>query len=190
MPKSLLRVTYEAEPAITGFDQAKAAGLPPGGVWRGSAQEREPRCRGGAGGLASPDRRDVPDAARHNHNAIEPHAVTVVWQGDQLHVHDASQCVTHVAWSLAQAFGMEEKQVHVTLAVRGRRVWRQDLVASTTSWRWRLRSSPAGPCASRSRGRASTAWSAGAPSPSSGVAIGAQADGCFDAIIHTGVVSP
>jgi xanthine dehydrogenase YagR molybdenum-binding subunit len=38
---------------------------------------------------------------RHNHNAIEPHAVTLAWDGDDLIVHDASQGVKLHAWTLA-----------------------------------------------------------------------------------------
>jgi xanthine dehydrogenase YagR molybdenum-binding subunit len=53
--------------------------------------------------------------ARHSHNAIELHAVTLHWTaaGD-LVVHDASQAVVQAAWTLAQVFGIEERQVHVS----------------------------------------------------------------------------
>src|SRR5579863_1036372 len=51
---------------------------------------------------------------RHNHNAIEPHAVTLGWDGEDLIVHDASQGVKLHAWTLAQVFGIEESQVHLT----------------------------------------------------------------------------
>ncbi len=51
---------------------------------------------------------------RHNHNAIEPHAATLAWIGDELIVHDASQAVAHTAWSLADVFGLDETQVRVT----------------------------------------------------------------------------
>ena len=36
------------------------------------------------------------------------------WKGNELTVHDASQAVVQTAWTLAQVFGIEEKQVHVT----------------------------------------------------------------------------
>ncbi len=51
---------------------------------------------------------------RHNHNAIEPHAVTLAWDGDDLIVHDASQGVKLHAWTFAQVFGIDENQVHLT----------------------------------------------------------------------------
>src|SRR5262245_37726348 len=50
----------------------------------------------------------------HNHNPIELHAATLAWTGDRLRVHDATQAVAHAAWTLAQVFGIEEEQVHVS----------------------------------------------------------------------------
>jgi xanthine dehydrogenase YagR molybdenum-binding subunit len=50
---------------------------------------------------------------RYNHNAIELHAATVAWDGDELIVHDATQMVNATAWTLAQVFGLKEEQVRV-----------------------------------------------------------------------------
>ena len=124
---------------------------------------------------------------RHNHNPIEPHAVTMAWQGGELHVHDASQCVTHAAWSLAQAFGIDEKQVHVTSPFVGggfgsKTLWQHHVLAAAAA---KLGGRPVRLALSREGvyrvvgGRTVTEQR---------VAIGAQADGRFDAIIHTGVV--
>ena len=125
---------------------------------------------------------------RYNHNAIEPHAVTVAWHGGELHVHDASQGVTHVAWSLAQAFGVEEKQVRVTSpfvggGFGGKTLWQHHLLAAAAA---KLAGRPVRLALSREGvyrvvgGRTLTEQR---------VAVGAQADGSFDAIIHTGVVA-
>ncbi len=90
---SLIRVTYEAEPAITSFDAAKAK-APTCPIRSGRAAERSRS--------ATPRRRWPPRRSRststyrtprHNHNAIELHAATVAWDGDELTVHDATQVV-------------------------------------------------------------------------------------------------
>ena len=184
--RSLIRVTYEVEPAITSFDQAKAAGLHraefSGEVLKHEIHDAE------AALAASPYKVDETyQTPRHNHNAIELHAVTVAWNGDGLHVHDASQCVSHVAWSLAQAFGLDEKQVHVTSpfvggGFGGKTLWQHHVLGAAAA---RLAGRPVRLALSREGvyrvvgGRTVTEQR---------VAVGAQADGRFDAIIHTGVV--
>lgn len=50
---------------------------------------------------------------RYNHNAIELHATTAVWNGDHLTVYDASQFVRGVADSLAKMFSLDKKSVRV-----------------------------------------------------------------------------
>jgi CO/xanthine dehydrogenase Mo-binding subunit len=75
---------------------------------------------------------------RHSHNPIELHAATVGWNGDDLVVHDASQCVTHVAWSLAEVFGIKEEQVHVASPYVGggfgsKTLWQHQILAAATS---------------------------------------------------------
>jgi len=49
----------------------------------------------------------------HIHNAIELHATTAVWEGDQLTVYDATQYVRGVADSLAKMFSLDKKNVRV-----------------------------------------------------------------------------
>ncbi len=124
---------------------------------------------------------------RYNHNAIEPHAATLAWQGDELTIHDASQGVVHMAWSVAQVFGIEEKQVHVTSpfvggGFGGKTLWQHQILAAAAA---RLAGRPVRIALSREGvyrvvgGRTATEQR---------VAIGAQDDGGFDALIHTGVV--
>ena len=185
--KSLIRVVYEEEPAVTAFDQAKANGLHRaemmGEALKHESHDAETSL------AAAPYRVDeIYQTPRHNHNPIEPHAVTVAWRGDELHVHDASQCVSHVAWSLAQAFGIDEKQVHVTSPFVGggfgsKTLWSHHVLAAAAA---KLAGRPVRMALSREGvyrvvgGRTVTEQR---------VAIGAQADGSFDAIIHTGVVA-
>ena len=124
----------------------------------------------------------------HNHNAIEPHAATLAWNGDDLRLHDCVQAVAHHAWSIAQVFGIEERQVHVTSpyvggGFGGKNLWQHQILAAAAA---RMAGRPVRIALSREGvyrlvgGRARTEQRA---------AIGAQADGRFDAIIHTGVTS-
>ena len=124
---------------------------------------------------------------RHNHNAIELHAVTVAWEGDTLRVHDASQLV--VAYRLVARADVRPRRgagaCH--LAVRRRRLRRQDACGSTRCSPRRRRSWPGGRCGSCCRARASTASSAAARRPSSASRSAPAATARFDALIHTGV---
>ena len=123
---------------------------------------------------------------RHNHNAIEPHAVTLAWDGDDLIVHDASQGVKLHAWTLAQVFGIEEDQVHLTSpyvggGFGGKTLWSHHLLGAAAS---KLAGRPVRITLSREGvyrlvgGRTNTEQR---------VAIGADNDGRFTALIHTGI---
>jgi xanthine dehydrogenase YagR molybdenum-binding subunit len=185
--KSLIRATYEAETATTDFAVAKAAGLKPGN-FQGQPLKRE-IGDAEAALAAAPHKVDIVyRTPRHNHNAIELHAATVAWKGDELRIHDASQGVAHMAWSLAQIFGLDEKKVHVTSpyvggAFGGKTLWAHHVLAAAAS---KLAGRPVRIMLSREGvyrvvgGRTNTEQR---------VAIGAQADGRFDALIHTGVIA-
>jgi xanthine dehydrogenase YagR molybdenum-binding subunit len=183
--KSLVRCTYERDAAETAFDRAKMhtqPGIFAGGPLLVEIGDAEAALQ------AAPFKVDVTyHTPHHNHNAIELHAVTLGWKGDDLFVHDAAQGVTHVAWTLAQVFGIEEQQVHVTSPFVGggfgaKTLWQHHILAAAAS---KLAARPVRLELSREGvyrivgGRTRTEQR---------VAIGAQADGRFDALIHTGVV--
>ena len=184
---SLIRVSYEAEPATTSFAQAKAKGTDTAQLF-GHPVHLE--IGDAEAALAAAD--VMVDATYRtpyqNHNAIEPHAVTVAWHGDELTVHDSSQMVAHVAWSLARIFGIEERQVRVTAPYvgghfGGKDLWRHQVLAAAAA---KLAGRPVRLALSREGvyrmvgGRARTEQR---------VAIGASADGRFDVIIHTGTAA-
>jgi xanthine dehydrogenase YagR molybdenum-binding subunit len=185
--KSLIRASYESEPATTNFAAAQAAGLKPG-IFQGEPLKLE-IGDAEAALAAAPHKVDVTySTPRHNHNSIELHAATLAWKDDELFVHDASQAVTHTAWSLAQIFGLDEKKVHITSPFVGgafgsKSLWSHQVLAAAAS---KLASRPVRVMLSREGvyrvvgGRTITEQR---------VAIGAQADGHFDALIHTGVVA-
>lgn len=183
--RSLIRATYETAPAVTSFDEAKANAR-----WPGAFLGREPETKIGdaaAALAAAPYRVDaLYRTPGHNHNAIEPHAVTLAWDGDELIVHGAEQGVAHVAGTLAEVFGLPPGQVHVTSPYVGggfgaKTVWDHHVLAAAAA---RLAGRPVRLALSREGvyrivgGRAATEQR---------VAIGAQADGRFDAVIHTGL---
>ena len=123
---------------------------------------------------------------RHNHNAIEPHAVTLGWDGDDLIVHDASQGVKLHAWTFAQVFEIDESQVHLTSpyvggGFGGKTLWSHHLLGAAAA---KLAGRPVRVTLSREGvyrlvgGRTNTEQR---------VAIGADDDGRFTALIHTGI---
>ena len=120
-----------------------------------------------------------------NHNAIEPHATTVAWRGEDLLVHDSTQGVHTVAWSLATVFGIDERRVHVTSpfvggGFGGKIMWQHEVLAAAAA---KLACRPVRMALSREGvyrmvgGRACTEQR---------VALGAEADGRLLALIHTG----
>jgi xanthine dehydrogenase YagR molybdenum-binding subunit len=184
---SLIRATYETEPATTSFAAAKAAGAQPGEF--GGEPLHHEAGDAEAALAAAPFMVDATyRTPRQNHNAIEPHAATVSWNGDDLIVHDASQCVVHCAWSLAQIFGIDEHQVHVTSPFVGggfgsKTLWWHQILGAAAA---KLARRPVRIALSREgvyRGVG------GRTLTEQRVAIGAQLDGTFDALIHTGTVA-
>ena len=184
---SLLRVTYDAEPATTTFAGAKAAGTEPG-TFQGEPLKLEIGDAEAALAAAavSVDRRY--GTPRHNHNAIEPHAATLAWHGDDLIVHDATQAVAHTAWSLATIFGLEERQVRVTSPYVGggfgsKTLWQHQVLGAAAA---KLAGRPVRIALSR-EGVYRTVG--GRTVTEQRVAIGATAEGRFEAIIHAGTVA-
>ncbi len=185
--KSLIRATYEEEPATTAFAAAKAQGTEPG-MFMGQPLKAEIGDAEAALAAAPVSIDAEYSTPRHTHNAIEPHAATLAWQGDTLMVHDATQAVAHTAWSLATIFGLEEKQVRVTSPFVGggfgsKTLWQHQVLGAAAA---KLAGRPVRIALSREGvyrvvgGRTVTEQR---------VAIGAEADGRFTAIIHTGTVA-
>jgi xanthine dehydrogenase YagR molybdenum-binding subunit len=181
---SLIEVTYESAPPRT-FEEARAHARTPDSlvgqpveVLVGDAE---------AALIDAPHSVDLTyTTPRHNHNAIEPHAVTLAWDGDELIVHDASQGVKGHAWTFAQVFGIDEEQVHLTSpyvggGFGGKTLWSHHLLGAAAS---KLAGRPVRVTLSREGvyrlvgGRTNTEQR---------VAIGADDDGRFKSLIHTGL---
>ncbi|MEJ7658486.1 MAG: molybdopterin cofactor-binding domain-containing protein [Hymenobacter sp.] len=124
---------------------------------------------------------------RYNHNALEPHSTTAVFEEDgRLLVFDSTQNGPGVKFSLAQMFGLKDEQVQVIYLFVGGGfgskgfMWLNTplcvLAARQTGRPVKLALSRAG--VYRAVG--------GRTSSEQRVAIGADADGHFRALIHAG----
>jgi xanthine dehydrogenase YagR molybdenum-binding subunit len=186
--QSLIRVTTEAgSDGATSLEAAKAKGTETG-LFQGEPLKVE--IKDAEAMLAkAPHKVDLRyTTPRHNHNPIELHAATLFWEGDRLRIHDTTQAVAHEAWTVAQVFGIDEKQVHVTSPYVGggfgsKTLWQHQVLAAAAA---KLAQRPVRIMLSREGvfrivgGRTITEQR---------VALGAQDDGTLDALIHTGTVA-
>ena len=184
---SLVKATYASLPAVTSFDEAKRTprqletlmGQPPV-LEIGDAEKA----------LADADVKVdvIYRTPRHNHNAIELHAATVAWNGDELRMHDASQLLDLTAGQLCDIFGLEPGKVHVTSpyvggGFGGKCLWDHQILACAAS---KLAGRPVRIMLSREGvfrivgGRTVTEQR---------VALGATSEGTLDALIHTGTAA-
>lgn len=184
---SLVTAKYELLPAVTSFDEAKKSprqlenllGQPPF-VEIGDAE------------AALADSQVKVDliyrTPRHNHNAIELHAATIVWNDDELRVHDASQLLDLTTGQLADIFGLDISKVHVTSpyvggGFGGKCFWDHQILACAAA---KLAGRPVRIMLSREGvfriigGRTVTEQR---------VALGARTDGTLNALIHTGTAA-
>jgi xanthine dehydrogenase YagR molybdenum-binding subunit len=184
---SLIGASYDVEPATTSLEAAKAAGTEPGN-FAGAPLKLEIGDAAAALAASAVRTDEIYRTPRHNHNAIEPHAATVAWHGDNLVVHDASQAVAHTACSLAQVFGIGEAQVRVTSPYVGggfgsKTLWQHQVLGAAAA---KLAGRPVRIALSR---EGVYRMVGGRTVTEQRVAIGATPDGIFTAIIHTGTVA-
>jgi xanthine dehydrogenase YagR molybdenum-binding subunit len=184
---SLIAVTYDPLPAITAFDAAKAQARTPETILRdpptiaiGDAENAL------ANATLKVDQ--IYRTPRHNHNAIELHGSTIWWEDERLVVHDASQLVNATAATLADIFGIKEKQVRVLSpyvggGFGGKCLWYHQILGAAAA---KLAGRPVRIALSREGvfravgGRTCTEQR---------VALAATTDGKLTALIHTGVAA-
>jgi xanthine dehydrogenase YagR molybdenum-binding subunit len=186
--KSLIRASYEVERGIVVFDEAMAHARVPDSVMREPSKVESGDAEGALAAAAY--KVDITYRTPHyNHNAIELHAITLHWSADgKLIVHDASQAVVQTAWTLAQIFGLEEEQVHVSSpyvggGFGGKTLWQHHVLAAAAA---KIAGRPVRLVLSR-EGVYRTVG--GRTTTEQRVALGATADGRFDALIHTGTAA-
>ncbi|MGO4167243.1 xanthine dehydrogenase family protein molybdopterin-binding subunit [Novosphingobium sp. YAF33] len=182
---SLVRVTFEAAPALTSLDEAREQGTKPA-LFMGQPLHDERGDAEAALAAAEVKVDALYTTPRHNHNAIELHGVTVAWQGDVLRIHDASQLVAHTAWSIGQMFDMPEDKVIVTSpfvggGFGGKCLWQHQVLAALAA---KLCRRPVRLVLSRE----GVYRVVGGRSPTEQrVALGADREGHLKALVHTGV---
>jgi xanthine dehydrogenase YagR molybdenum-binding subunit len=185
--KSLIRATYAIEPAMVRFDDAKGHARFPDSVLGEPSQIEKGDAESAL--AAAPFQVDLTfRTPRYNHNAIELHAVTLFWKNNELFIHDASQAVRQTAWTLAEVFGLTEEQVHVSSPYVGggfgaKTLWHHHVLAAAAS---KLAERPVRMVLSR-EGVYRTVG--GRTTTEQRVAVGADREGKFQSILHTGVAA-
>ena len=185
--RSLIHVTYEAGPSTTSFAWAKVNGAQIGRFMgqplRNEIGDAEAELAGAVHRVDHTYR-----TPRHSHNAIEPHAATIVWEGDMLTIHDTTQMVTAEARTIADVFDLKPEQVRVISpyvggGFGGKGLWDHQIIGAAAA---KLVGRPVRITLSR---EGVYRVIGGRTLSEQRVAIGATADGHFKAIIHTGTAA-
>jgi xanthine dehydrogenase YagR molybdenum-binding subunit len=184
---SLIVATYAEEPSVTSLSAARSVGSQPG-IFMGQPLLDEIGDAEAMLAAAPYEIDQIYRTPRHNHNAIEPHAATITWDGDQLLIHDTTQMVTAEAQTIADVFGLKVDQVRVTSpyvggGFGGKGLWDHQILGAAAA---KMVERPVRITLSREGvyrivgGRTFTEQR---------VAIGADADGRFKALLHTGIAA-
>lgn len=185
--KSLIEVEYAAEPASLSFEQAARHSHQPENVLGEPAmiQVGDAEAALAEAAFKVDLRFRTP---RHSHAAIEPHAATVWWDGEQLVVHDTTQMLHQARWTLAGIFGIPEGSIRILSpfvggGFGGKGLWSHQILAIAAS---RLSGRPVRVALSR---EGVFRIAGGRTTTEQRVALGAKADGTLAALIHTGIVA-
>ncbi|WP_214402445.1 xanthine dehydrogenase family protein molybdopterin-binding subunit [Pseudonocardia lacus] len=182
----LVRVTYDALPATTDFAAAQADATPVKGnlLEIGEAKKGDAEAALAAAPVSVDATYTTPP---QNHNAIEPHATTAVWDGDRLTVHEATQGIEWVRKHLAVRFGVPAANVRVIATYVGGgfggkgAVWAGTLLAV-------LAAKATGRPVRMALTREAVYRTVGGRTPTrQRVALGAGRDGQLTALLHEGV---
>jgi xanthine dehydrogenase YagR molybdenum-binding subunit len=183
---SLVRVDCAQETAKLSFDALLANARRPQNIL---GQPAEVKIGGDAENALRQAAFTVDETYRtpfYCHNAIEPHAVTAIWEtGDRLTLHDSTQMLTETVHTLAGALDLPERNIRVLSpyvggGFGGKGFWSHTLLAVAAA---KLTGRPVRLALSREGvfrligGRAMSQQR---------VALGAKADGTLAALIHTG----
>jgi len=186
---SLVGVTYRSEPAAISFEAMKGTAKAPENVLGEPAEiaigDAEAELREAAFAV---DR--VYRTPRYNHNAIEPHATTALWDDDgALTVYDTTQSLSWARNTLAAVFALAPERVRVLAPFVGGAFGGKGMVWSNT-----LLCAAAAQVARRPvklvLSREGTFRAVGGRTLSEQrVALGAAADGRLRALVHSGTTA-
>jgi len=112
---SLVKVQVEAEPHETDLDRVRDAAYVPPEKRQGISTPPEPRGKAAEAFTAAPIRvENEYRIAPEHHNPMEPHASTVIWEGDgKITVHDKIQGVQNSQGYITKVFGLKKEDVRV-----------------------------------------------------------------------------
>jgi xanthine dehydrogenase YagR molybdenum-binding subunit len=112
---SLLRAETEAEPHLTDLETARPRAYVPPEKRSGISPPPEPRGKAADAYAAAPHRiQNEYRIATEYHNPMEPHATTVVWNGDgKITVHDKIQGVMNTQAYITSVFKLKPDDVRV-----------------------------------------------------------------------------
>jgi xanthine dehydrogenase YagR molybdenum-binding subunit len=179
----LVRPEYEVLPAATDFAAARRDATPVGNnpLMPGESRKGDAEAALAAAPVSVDLRFTTP---AQNHNALEPHATTAVWNGDRLTVHDATQNIDWLRRHLALRFGVPAEGVRVVVQHVGGgfggkgSVWAGTVLAARVTGR----------AVRLALTREGVYRTVGGRTPTvQRVALGAQRDGTLTALVHTGV---
>jgi xanthine dehydrogenase YagR molybdenum-binding subunit len=181
---SLIEIDYAEERARTSFADAKVDARTPASI----LFDKNHESIGDAELQLKRARYRVDEVYRTpplNHNAIELHALTVAWDGDTLVVHDSTQAIGVTVTVLAKVFGLKKEQVRIHSPFVGggfgaKTIWDHQIIAAAAA---KLIGRPVRLMLSRE----GVYRIIGGRTPSEQrVAIGADSDGRFTSVVHTG----
>ncbi|SEH01610.1 xanthine dehydrogenase YagR molybdenum-binding subunit [Nonomuraea solani] len=183
---SLVRLTYEELPAVTDFaaEEPNAVRQRNNPVLPTSADKGDAKAALAAAPVSVDLRFSTPP---YHHNALEPHATTAVWDGDNLTLHEGAQNIPWMRKHLALRFGVPERNIRVLSPFVGGgfggkgSVWAGTLLAV-------LAARATGRAVKLALTREGVYHTVGGRTPSTQrVALGATAEGDLTALIHTSV---
>ena len=182
-----LRVTYEARRPLVDPTAPDAARVVPATAERTGAfadQARGDADGGLAGAAVTVDQ--VYEIARENHNPMEPHATVAAWQGDRLTLWSKSQYLANEKAEIAAVFDLPEDDVEVICPFVGGgfgtslRTWPHVTLAALAA---RQTGRPVKLVLNRRQMFFTTGHR---PRTVQRMALGADADGRLNAIVHEG----
>lgn len=185
---SLIRVKYKETKAELSFAEAKLDASVPKDIM---GEQSEVRRGDAEAAFTSAEFKvsQLYSTPRHNHNAIEPHATTAVWNGDKLTVYDSSQFVQGVRGSLAKMFSVDKENIRVLAPFVGGGFGGKGSMWSHVQL-CVLAAKVVGRPVKLPLSRAGVFHIVGGRTPSEQrVALAADKDGKFTSLIHTGVTA-
>jgi xanthine dehydrogenase YagR molybdenum-binding subunit len=185
--RSLITVAYDVEPGSLSFRQAATHSRQPDNVLGEPAMIKIGDAE--AALAAATFKVDFTyHTPRHSHAAIEPHAATVWWAGDELVIHDTTQMLHQTRWTLAGIFGIPEDKIRILSpfvggGFGGKGLWSHQVLAIAAA---KLAGRPVRVALSR---EGVFRIAGGRTTTEQRVALGARQDGSLAALIHTGIAA-